>query len=92
MIKTMILEQHYILCILFVLLLTIVLFGIGRVVVKMTFGKVSEDKDKVVDKNRKKLSVFMYIPQFIMLIIVFVLGVYVPPFLNNIINCAVAGF
>lgn len=91
-IKTMISEQHYILCVLFVLLLTIVLYGIGRVVIKMTFGKVSEDKDKIVDENRNKLSVFMYFPQFIMLIIVFVLGVYVPPFLNNIINCAVAGF
>ncbi len=92
MIKQMITEHHYILCTLFVLLLTIILFGIGRVVVKMAFGNVSEDKAKVIEENRHKVSCWMYIPQFVMLLIVFVLGIYVPPFLNNIINLAVRGF
>jgi len=34
----------------------------------------------------------MYIPQFIMLAIVFILGVYLPPFLNEMITAAIAGF
>jgi len=92
MIKEMILQKHYLFCSLFVLLLTIILFGIGRVVIKMAFGRVSEDKVKLIEENRHKVSVCMYIPQFIMLIIVFVLGIYIPPFLNNIINLAVVGF
>ena len=92
MIKTMILQGHYLLCVLFVLLLTIVLYGIGKVVLKMGFGDLSSDKEKLVNENKSKVSRVMYIPQFIMLIIVFTLGVYIPPFLNNIIKCAIAGF
>ena len=91
-IKEMILKNHYIACALFVILLTIILFGIGRVVIKMSFGKVSEDKVKSVSENKNKVGFLMYAPQFIMLIIVFVLGFYIPPFLNNIISSAVAGF
>lgn len=92
MIKTMIIQKHYVLCILFALLLTIVLFGIGRVVVKMAFGEESKDKEKLVEENKSKVTISMYIPQIIMLLIVFTLGVYVPPILNRVITAAVAGF
>lgn len=91
-IKTMILQGHYVLCVLFALLLTIVLYGIGKVVIKMSFGNVSDDKLKQIVDNRQKVSVSMYIPQFIMLSIVFILGVYIPKFLHDIISCTVAGF
>lgn len=91
-VKAMILQHHYLLCALFVILLTIVLYGLSRVVVKTAFGCVSEDKAKVIEANRTKVNAWMYAPQFIMLVIVFVLGVYVPPFLNNIINLTIAGF
>jgi len=92
MIKSMLIEGHYVLCGLFVLLLTIILYGIGKVVIKMSFGEESKDKEKLVEENKHKLCWCMYAPQIVMLVIVFVLGVYIPPFLNNIINCAVAGF
>lgn len=92
MIKEMILQGHYILCALFALLLTIVLFGIGRVVIKMAFGKISEDKAKIIEENQNKVCKLMYIPQIIMLILVFVMGVYIPPFINNIIKLAQTGF
>ena len=91
-IKEMVLQGHYLICALFVLLLTIILYGIGRVVIKMAFGKVSEDKAKTIEDNKHKVCFWMYIPQFIMLTIVFVLGIYIPQFLNNIINSSVAGF
>lgn len=91
-IKAMIIEKHYLLCALFALLLTIILFGIGRVVIKMAFGELSEDKAKLIEQNRNKVSVFMYLPQMIMLIIVFVLGVYVPNCLDNIIKLAAGAF
>ena len=92
MIKVMILQKQYLLCALFAILLTIVLFGIGRVVIKMAFGEESKDKAKIVELNRQKVTLSMYIPQIIMLIIVFVLGVYVPPVLNKIINLTMYGF
>jgi hydrogenase-4 component F len=91
-IKAMILQKHYVLCVLFVLLLTIILFGIGRVVVKMTFGELSEDKEKLIEENKKKVSLWMYIPQVIMLVIVFVMGIYIPDYLNDIIKLAVGAF
>ena len=53
MIKTMIIEKHYVLCALFVLLLTIVLWGMGKVVIKMAFNKLSEDKAQNVLENKK---------------------------------------
>lgn len=92
MIKSMIADKHYALCILFVLLLTIILFGIGRVVIKMAFGELSEDKAKLLEAGRQKLSAFMYIPQIIMLILVFVLGIYIPTCLNEIIKLAAGAF
>lgn len=91
-IKAMILQKHYVLCVLFVLLLTIILFGIGRVVIKMTFGELSEDKAKLIEENKKKVSLWMYIPQVIMLVIVFVMGVYIPCYLNDIIKLAISTF
>lgn len=92
MIKKMIADHHYVLCVIFVLLLTVILYGIGRAVIKMTFGKVSEDKIKTLEQNKNKITISMYVPQIIMLIIVFVLGIYIPPFLHCIINTTVSGF
>ncbi len=91
-IKEMLSRGNYVLCILFVLLLTIVLYGIGQVVIKMAFGKLSEEKAKLVLENKQKITVLMYLPQFIMLFLVFLLGIYVPPFLNKIMLAAISGF
>jgi len=92
MIKTMIAGKHYILCAVFALLLTIILFGIGRVVIKMAFGELSEDKAKLIETNKQKVSFWMYIPQFVMLILVFVLGIYIPDCINEVIKMAAGAF
>lgn len=91
-IKAMIFEHRYLLCLLFIFLLTVILYGISRAVIKMVYGEVSEDKKNIIENNKQKIKVSMYIPQAIMLLIVFVLGVYIPPVLNNIIRLAVSGF
>ena len=91
-VKVLITQHHYLLCGLFVLLLTIILYGISRVVVKTAFGNVSEDKIKSIESNKKKVTMCMYVPQFIMLAIVFCLGFYVPSFLSEIISAAIVGF
>ena len=92
MIKSMIAGKHYVMCVLFVLLLTIILFGIGRVVIKMAFGELSEDKAKLLEAGKQKISAFMYIPQIVMLVMVFVLGIYIPTCLNEIIKLAAGAF
>ena len=91
-IKTMIADKHYILCAVFALLLTIILFGIGRVVIKMAFGELSEDKAKLIQNTKNKVSIWMYVPQFIMLILVFVLGIYIPECINQVIKLAAGAF
>lgn len=91
-IKSMLLQKQYFLCAILVILLTIILYGIGKVVMKMTYGNISQDKAVMLTTNKNKLTLFMYLPQFIMLIFVFIFGIYIPPFISNIINCAVASF
>ncbi len=85
-IKTMFQKGYYVLCILFVLLLTVVLYGMAKTVLRMTFGELSKEKNEMIAQNAKKISPSMYIPQVIMLVIVFVLGIYIPPFLNEVIQ------
>ena len=91
MIKEMIVQNHFLLCILFVLLLTIILYGIGRVVIKMAFGEKSIEKAEQVKINKSKISWSMYLPQIIMLTLVFTLGVYIPQFLNRVIILTTTG-
>lgn len=85
-IRELLIRHHYLLAILFVVLLTIILFGMGRVVIKMTFGKLSEDKAKIVNENKPKLTFGMYFPQIVMLCALFVLGIYLPNWLKVIID------
>ena len=87
-IKTMISKGQYMLCACFALLLTVIIYGMARVVIKMTFREVSDEKREMVDDNRKKITPSMYLPQVVMLVIVFVLGVYIPDCLNDIIQGA----
>ncbi len=91
LIKSMISEGHYLLCGLFVFLLTIILYGIGKVIIKTAFGNISEDKVKLLEENKKLLTFSMYIPQIIMLSIVFTLGIYIPKFINDLILTCIQG-
>ena len=85
-IKTMLQKGYYGPCILFALLLTVVLYGIAKTVLRMTFGELSKEKNEMIAQNAKKITASMYIPQVVMLVIVFVLGIYIPPFLNEVIQ------
>ena len=87
MVKTMFLKGHFIMCALFLLLLTIVLYGLGKAVIKMAFTENKETEAEV-----KKLSWTMYVPQIVMLLLAFVIGVYMPQNLVAIILTSVAGF
>ena len=86
MVKTMFLNGHFIMCALFLLLLTIVLYGLGKAVVKMSFSAPAHEVEPV------KLSWTMYLPQVVMLILAFVIGIYMPQGLSQAIIATVAGF
>jgi len=87
-IKTMILKGHYLFCAVFVLLLTVIIYGMAHSVIKMTFKEIGEEKRDIINKNKSKITPSMYLPQVVMLALVFILGVYVPDFLGEIIKGA----
>ena len=70
-------------------LLTIVLYGLGKAVVKMSFGEPHEGKN--YDENVKEVSFGMYFPQIVMLLMAFALGIYIPHFVNELINGTITG-
>ena len=86
MIKTMFLKKYFILAALFLLLLTIVIYGLGKAVVKMSFSEPSGEAEVV------KLSWTMYLPQIVMLLIAFIVGIYMPRGLSDMVLMAVVGF
>ncbi len=90
-VKTFIMQKHYILCALFLFLLTIILFGMGRVVIKMVYGEKSAEKFENAKNNISKISISMYIPQIIMLLMAFTFGIYIPQFLDTIIKNSIFG-
>ncbi len=69
-VKTMFKQEHYIMGALFLLLLTIVLYGLGKAVINMSANNGAQEK--------VKLSQLMYIPQIVLLAVSFILGIYFP--------------
>ncbi len=82
-VKTMLQEGLYWMCIGFLLLLTIVIYGLSKAVFTMS---VNSGKNQ----ENVKLSWTMYAPQIVLLIIAFVMGIYLPYY--EIIANAVKGF
>lgn len=82
-VKTMIKSGHYWMCAVFLLLLTIVLYGLTKAVFTMS---VNDGKKH----EQIKLAWTMYTPQVVLLIISFVMGIYLPYY--EIILKAVNGF
>lgn len=91
MIKSMFLQKHFVLALLFVLLLTIVLFGLAKAVIGMSYGEISQQKEEELKQKSVKLPISMYLPQIILLGIAFVLGVFIPFQLNELIQLSIFG-
>lgn len=77
--KQLFIERHFFLAGTFLLLITIVAYGIIRAVVKMSFSP-SNLKDKI------KLPIRSYLPQIFLLSCVIILGFYIPTWLYNLIQ------
>ena len=90
MIKSMFMEGKFILAGLFFLLLTIVIYGLGKAVIRMTFSK-PEEREENVSQN----VVFgwnMYLPQVVLLFLAFLIGIYMPIGFTQSLLAAAAGF
>ncbi|HSA06567.1 MAG TPA: proton-conducting transporter membrane subunit [Candidatus Gastranaerophilales bacterium] len=72
----------------FLLLLLIILFGIGRSVITMTFSEAEEANRQTESGYLYK---FMYIPQAVFLTGAAIVGIYTPSFIYNLLNNAVIG-
>jgi hypothetical protein len=57
--------------------------GMGKSVMKMFLGKPRQEEEKI------KFSILNYLPQIIFLIILVIIGLYIPNFIHNIIEKAV---
>ena len=87
MVKTMFLKGHFVLSALFLLLLTIVIYGLGKAVIKMAFSAPQEGEVKKVS-----LPWTMYLPQAVILTLAFIIGIYMPQGLTAMLLTGVAGF
>ena len=82
-IKTMIQTGHYWMTFWFMLLLTIILYGLINSVICMC----SNDKK---EHNKVKLSISMYLPQIVLLTLAFIFGIYFP--FGEVLSLASTGF
>ena len=89
-VKTLFIKKYYILCILFLLLLTIVLYGLAKAVIKMVFSAPKEEGSQSI--SQEKFGWTMYAPQIIMLTAAFIIGIYMPLGTIKLLIDAVRGF
>lgn len=88
LLKALIIKNHFVIVAVLLVLLTVILFGIAKIVINMSFG----DKKELNLEDKTEMTFSLYFPQITMIIIALVLGVYIPPFLNTLIKNAISGF
>lgn len=86
LLKAILAEKAYILIPLVFGLLTIVLFGMGSIIVNMAFGQ----RPVTLKEEKVPLGISMYLPQIILVLCAFIAGIYFPGFLLNMISSAAA--
>lgn len=80
-IKQLFIDKQFILAGLFLFFITVVAYGILRAVVKMSFSP------KILN-NVIKMSIRNYLPQIVLLLLVLILGFYIPNWLYQLIEGA----
>lgn len=91
MVKAMFEKEQYFFCILFLLLLTIVLYGLAKAVLNMSYGDIAQEKKDALVQNVDKLTISMYLPQICLLALAFILGIYIPLNLDELIQLSIFG-
>ena len=79
------------LCIVFLLLLTIILYGLAKAVIKMSFSQPNQEKLEEYRDRVAQLDWKMYVPQLVLLVLAFVLGIYMPEKLVLLITGTLTG-
>lgn len=85
-VKSMFAENKIVLSIIFLLLLTIILYGISKAVIKMAYSPINPEKEIETKETVKKLNWTMYAPQIVLLMIAFGLGLYFPEYVARLIT------
>lgn len=86
-IKALFEAKQYLIILIFIILIAVIIFGLARCVVNMSFGKSSKlDDTDIIDAA--KLSWTMYLPQTVLLAILGVSGIYLCPFISEMIRNA----
>jgi hydrogenase-4 component F len=88
-VRTMFADGHSFLAIGFLLLLTVIIYGIGKSVFKMSFGNLSAHHTTLTHQGTK-LSWNMYLPQVILLMVSLMIGLYMPGIVNKLLESAEA--
>ena len=66
--------------------------GISDILTEEEIKKSNEEKLLEVCEVKKTFDWRNYLPQFVLITIALVIGVYIPPFINNLINGTIIGF
>ena len=61
----------------------------GKAVINMVFGEKNKEKEIIVKQNVSKITAIMYLPQFVLLAMTFILGIYIPKVLDVVIRCTI---
>ena len=63
----------------------------AKVVIRMVFGQKNDERFEKAKANLSKITFSMYFPQMVLLTVAFVLGVYIPKFLDIMIRTTIMG-
>jgi hydrogenase-4 component F len=81
-IKELLSDAKYLQAIILLVLLTVIIFGMGSAVFKMSFGESN------APAGRTKHGFFAYLPQFVMLLALLLTGLFMPEFISAIVGRA----
>jgi len=89
LIKAMFVKNQYALIIVFSILLTIIMYGIGKSIIRMSFGDIKIPETSDNQPVTKDISFGMYMPQLVFIAVSLILGIYIPSCINQLLHNAV---
>ncbi|MDD3013257.1 MAG: proton-conducting transporter membrane subunit [Candidatus Gastranaerophilales bacterium] len=94
LLKAMFDKNQFILALIFIIFLTVIIFGIGKSILKMSFGDIKTlkitDNQPITSEHSalKDISLSMYMPQLVFIGVSLILGIYMPSFINQMLHNA----
>ena len=88
LLKAMLEKNQIMLAVIFAFLLTVIIYGMGKAIIKMSFGDVKAH-NAAQDLSVKELHSSMYLPQIVFVTLSLILGICMPSYINQLIHNAV---